>query len=145
MHALAERVVDLTVYLDRLGIDPPGPMPGRVAWHDPCHLRHHEGIVEAPRRLIRLVPGAELVESALESGCCGGAGAIILTQPELSDAILERRLAGFRAAGAETIITGSPSCVTQYRRAQNGLPVLYLSEYLERAYAAEGVGTRPAG
>lgn len=144
MHDLAERVVDLTVYLDRLGIDPPGPMPGRVAWHDPCHLRHHEGIVEAPRKLIRLVPGAELVESALEPGCCGGAGAIMLTQPALSDAILERRLAGFRTAGAETIITGSPSCVTQYRRAQNGLPVLYLSEYLERAYAAERVGTRPA-
>lgn len=136
MQRLAERVVDLTVYLDQLGIDIPGPLPGRVAWHDPCHLRHHEGIVEAPRNLIRLVPGAELVESALEPGCCGGAGAVILTQPELSDAILERRLAGFRAAGAEAIITSGPSCVTQYRRAAGGLPVLYLSEYLERAYAA---------
>ncbi len=137
MQHLAERVVDLSVYLDRLGIDIPGPLPGRVAWHDPCHLRHHEGVVDAPRNLIRLVPGAELVESAHEPGCCGGAGAVILTQPELSDAILERRLAGFRAAGAETIITSGPSCVTQYRRAIDGLPVLYLSEYLERAYAAE--------
>jgi glycolate oxidase iron-sulfur subunit len=137
MQRLAERVVDLSVYLDRLGIDIPGPLPGRVAWHDPCHLRHYEGIVEAPRNLIRLVPGAELVESALEPGCCGGAGAVILTQPEIADAILERRLAGFRAAGAEAIITSGPSCVTQYRRAPDGLPVLYLSEYLERAYAAE--------
>lgn len=137
MQQLAERVVDLSVYLDRLGIDIPGTLPGRVAWHDPCHLRHHEGVIEAPRNLIRLVPGAELVESALEPGCCGGAGAVIITQPELSDAMLERRLAGFRAAGAEVIVTSGPSCITQYRRAANGLPVLYLSEYLERAYAAE--------
>lgn len=137
MRRLADRVVDLSVYLDRLGIDIPGPLPGRVAWHDPCHLRHHEGVVEAPRNLIRLVPGADLVESALEPGCCGGAGAVIVTQPELSDAIRERRMAGFRAAGAELIVTGGPSCVTQYRRAPGGLPVLYLSEYLERAYAAE--------
>ena len=136
MRALAERVVDITVYLDKLGIETPGYLAGTVAWHDPCHLRHHEGVIEAPRNLIRQIPGTTLVESALEPGCCGGAGAILITQPELSDAILERRLAGFRAAGAEAIIAGGPSCVTQYRRAKGGLPVYYLSEYLEKAYAA---------
>ncbi len=112
-------------------------MPGRVGWHDPCHLRHHEGVVEAPRNLIRAVPEAELVESTMEPGCCGGAGAIMLTQPALSDAILDARLAGFRQAGAEVIVTGSPSCVTQYRRAKGGLPVLYLSEFLDKAYEAK--------
>ena len=136
MRALAERVVDITVYLDNLGIKTPGYLAGTVAWHDPCHLRHHEGVIDAPRNLIRQIPGTTLVESALEPGCCGGAGAILLTQPELSDAILERRLAGFRAAGAEAIIAGGPSCVTQYRRAKDGLPVYYLSEYLEKAYEA---------
>lgn len=136
MRVLADRVVDITVYLDKLGIKTPGYLAGTVAWHDPCHLRHHEGVIEAPRNLIRQIPGTTLVESTLEPGCCGGAGAILLTQPELSDAILERRLAGFRAAGAEAIITGGPSCVTQYRRAKDGLPVYYLSEYLEKAYEA---------
>ena len=137
MHALAERVVDIAVYLDQLGIESPGHLPGVVAWHDPCHLRHHEGVIEAPRNLIRAIPGTTLVESTLEPGCCGGAGAILLTQPELSDTILERRLEGFRAAGAEAIITGGPSCVTQYRRASQGPPVFYLSEYLEKAYDAK--------
>ena len=136
MRALAERVVDITVYLDKLDIETPGYLAGNVAWHDPCHLRHYDGITEAPRNLLRAIPGTTLVESTLEPGCCGGAGAILLTQPELSDAILERRLAGFRAAGAEAIIAGGPSCVTQYRRAKDGLPVYYLSEYLEKAYEA---------
>ena len=144
MSALAARVVDITVYLDELGIETPGHLAGTVAWHDPCHLRHHDGITEPPRNLLRGIPGTTLVESAVEPGCCGGAGAILLTQPEISDAILERRLAGFREAGAEAIIAGGPSCVTQYRRAKHGLPVYYISEYLEKAYEA-GEGERPGG
>jgi len=63
----------------------------------------------------------------------------MLTQPELSDSILEARENGFREANAELIVTSSPSCVTQYRRAEarGGLPVLYISELLERAYGAK--------
>lgn len=72
----------------------------------------------------------------------------MLTQPELSDAILAARMQGFKEAGADVIVTGSPSCVTQYRRAKDGLPVLYLSELLERAYAgsegADSVATTSA-
>lgn len=139
MTKLSERVVDLTVYLDRLGIVTPGSLSVTVGWHDPCHLRQHEGIVDEPRRLLRSVPGLRLVESTLAPGCCGGAGAIMLTQPELSDSILEARENGFREANAELIVTSSPSCVTQYRRAEarGGLPVLYISELLERAYGAK--------
>jgi Fe-S oxidoreductase len=61
----------------------------------------------------------------------------MLTKGELSDRVLERRLEAFRRAGAELIVTGSPSCVSQYARATDGLPVVYLSEYLEMAYRAE--------
>ena len=137
MRRLSERVVDLTVYLDELGILPPGPLPIAVGWHDPCHLRHHEGVVESPRRLLRSIPGVTLVESTMAPGCCGGAGAIMITQPELSDAILDARENGFKEAGAQVIVTGSPSCVTQYRRKEvkGGLPVVYISQLLARAYA----------
>lgn len=145
MRQLGARVVDLSVYLDRLGIRTPGPLPGRVAWHDPCHLRHHQGVTEAPRRLLRLVPGSILVEPATDGGCCGGAGAYMLTQPELSDAILRNRIKALREAGVEILVTGSPSCITQYARAADGLPVLYLSEFLEQAYQRATVPHEPAG
>ncbi len=72
----------------------------------------------------------------------------MLTQPELSDSILEAREDGFREAGAEVIVTSSPSCVTQYRRAEaaGGLPVLYISELLDRAYQADNGGSpAPSG
>lgn len=134
IKALADRVADLTVYLDRLGIEPPGPLPGRVAWHHPCHLRHHLGETAAPLRLLRRVPGATLVEWEDEGGCCGGAGSFMLTQPDLSDSILDRRLNALREAGAEVLVTGSPSCITQYARAKGGPRVIYLSEYLDLAY-----------
>lgn len=134
VRRLAARFVDLSVYLDRLGIEPPGEVTAKVAWHDPCHLRHHLGVTEAPRRLLARVPGTTLVEPATDGGCCGGAGVFMLTQPDLSDKLLESRLAAIRAAGADVLVTGSPSCVTQFARAAGGPPVLYLSEYLDRAY-----------
>ncbi|HYG60040.1 MAG TPA: (Fe-S)-binding protein, partial [Symbiobacteriaceae bacterium] len=134
MKRLGARVVDLTVYLDRLGIATPGELTARVAWHDPCHLRHHMGVTEAPRRLLARVPGTTVVEPVTDGGCCGGAGSFMLTQPDLSDKVLASRLVAIRAAGAEVLITGSPSCVSQYLRAIDGPPVLYISEYLDRAY-----------
>jgi glycolate oxidase iron-sulfur subunit len=140
MSELVGRFVDLTVFLDRVGIEPPGPKARRVVWHDPCHLRHHQKVTEAPRRVLARVPGTVLVEPDIDPGCCGGAGSIMLTKGELSDALLEARLRAYRAAGAELIVTGSPSCVAQYARATGGLPVQYLSEYLESAYRPTGAG-----
>lgn len=92
------------------------------------------GVTQAPRNVLSQVPGTTLVEPVTDGGCCGGAGAFMLTQPDLSDKVLAGRLAALRAAGADVLVTGSPSCVTQYARATGGPPVLYLSEYLDRAY-----------
>ncbi|HEY3368957.1 MAG TPA: (Fe-S)-binding protein [Symbiobacteriaceae bacterium] len=136
LKRLGARIVDLSVYLDRLGIDPLGEVTARVVWHDPCHLRHHLGVTEAPRRLLAQVPGTTVVEPVTDSGCCGGAGAFMLTQPDLSDKLLAGRLAAVRAVGADFLVTGSPSCVTQFARATGGPPVLYLSQYLDLAYQA---------
>ncbi len=37
----------------------------------------------------------------------------------------------------KVIVTGSPSCVTPYRRAKGGLPVLYLSEFLDKSLRSQ--------
>lgn len=133
---VAAKVQDLTVFLDRLGVRPPGALPMKVAWHDPCHLRHHLGVSAEPRRILKQIPGLDVVPVP-EAGCCGGAGSYMIAQPVFSDALRNRRLAAFAEAGVQAVVTGGASCVTQFRRGDSPVKVMYLSELLELAYASQ--------
>jgi glycolate oxidase iron-sulfur subunit len=124
-------VTDFATFLAERGL--PAPLhriERRVTWHDPCSLKHHLGIWAAPRQLIRSLPGIEYVEATDADVCCGGAGSFMITQPELSDRILDLKHAAFAATGAAQVITSSPSCLMQLGRS---LPVSSLAELLEEA------------
>jgi glycolate oxidase iron-sulfur subunit len=139
-EALAARVRDVTEFLDMLGLSAPlGELPLRVTWQDSCHLLHGQRIGEAPRRLLKQIPGVELVEMPGAGQCCGSAGIYNVLQPGASLALLAEKMAAARSTGAACIVTANPGCMLQMRAGaemhQTGQEVSHLVELLDRSIA----------
>ena len=110
----------------------------RVTYHDPCHLGHAQGVKRQPRDLLRGIPGLELVEMNTPGACCGSAGSYALTHPDVSLAILERRIAEAKETQAAILATGCPACRLQLefglRRAGLAVEVRHTVELVAASY-----------
>ncbi len=85
-----------------------------VTYHDPCYLGRHNSIYEAPRSVLRSIPGLTLVEMANHresSLCCGGGGGGAWNDVPLSQSFGVLRVKEALATGAEVIATACPYCI----------------------------------
>lgn len=148
-RALGERVRDVSEVLAHAGMppatatlhadaDPARPL--RVAYHDPCHLAHAQRVREAPRRLLRELPGVQLVELPDSDWCCGSAGVYNLSQPEMADAQLAGKLDRVASVDPDVVIASNPGCLLHMRRgaAERGqrARMAHLVEVLAAAHPA---------
>jgi glycolate oxidase iron-sulfur subunit len=114
MAAFSGRVRDVTEFL--AAVQPRAtrrPLPLRAAYHDACHLAHAQGVREAPRALLRGIPGLQLLEPLEWELCCGSAGIYNLTQPDAAATLGARKAENLRATGAEAVIAANPGCAIQ--------------------------------
>jgi glycolate oxidase iron-sulfur subunit len=142
--SLADRVRDVSEFLDAAGLRPPeGRVESTVCYDDPCHLVHGQRVDAAPRRLLEQIPGIELQTHDDPEGCCGAAGIYNLTHRAMSRAILDRKMQSLSAADPDYVATGNPGCLMQLRggAAAAGLraAVVHPIELLDRAYASRAV------
>ena len=144
--ANAERFVakvrDISEFLVELGpIAPTHPIPIRVTYHDPCHLIHAQQIRSAPRELLGLIPGLQLIPLEESDLCCGAAGTYNLTQPEMADRLGRRKLANIQATGARTVVTGNVGCILQIARQAKlegtSIDVIHPIDLLDRSYRGD--------
>lgn len=140
-HAFSNKVRDVTEFLAALPVAPPrGAVRARVTYHDACHLAHGQGVRDAPRALLKQIPGLELIELPDADTCCGSAGSYNLTEPEMARRLGDRKAANIRATGATCVAAANPGCAMQIqaslRRAGVDATVLHPVELLDRAYRA---------
>ncbi|NLB18685.1 MAG: (Fe-S)-binding protein [Syntrophomonadaceae bacterium] len=140
------RVYDLNTFLlDVLQIDNRWlkPLNLKVTYHDPCHLAKAQGIRQAPRDILGLIPGLELIEMQDSDRCCGGSGTFSITHYDLSMKILERKMKTIADTGADVIATCCPSCTLQLKHGSNlhysNTPVQHPVELLALASRQEPI------
>lgn len=143
--AFSRRVTDVSAFLAESGCRPPaaGPRetPLRVVYDAPCHLFHAQRVREQPLRILRGLPGVELVTVRDSERCCGSAGIYNVTRHDTSMAVLDRKMANIAPADPDLIATGNIGCQLQLaegaRRAGLAAEVAHPVELLADAYRRE--------
>ena len=135
----SELVKDVNEFLAEIGLQAePGPVRAAATYQDSCHLAHGQRIRNAPRKLLRAIPGLEFRELPASDTCCGSAGIYNVVHNEMAMALLEKKMDQINRTGADLIVTANPGCLLQLRAGVElygkGQRVAHVVEVLDEAY-----------
>lgn len=137
-ESLASRVYEFSEFLvDYLGVvDVGARYPGRITYHASCHLLREMGIDRQPRQLLAAVRAAELVELPQAEECCGFGGVFSVEHPEISGAMLQRKIDNLDKSQAPLVVSCDAGCITNINgglhRQGKTQKAVYIAEVLAR-------------
>jgi len=103
-----------------------------VTYHDPCHLRQHQGVYEAPRKILISLPGVRFIEMENADACCGLGGSFGISHRDISSAIQEKKINAIKKTGADAVVTSCPGCLMYLahgvQRHKLAVKVLHIAE-----------------
>jgi len=113
---------------------------GIVTYHDPCDLGRKSGIYDAPREILRRVPGytfVEMQQSGEHALCCGGGGDLETFDPDLVQEVAARRIAQAVEIEAMALVSACPQCVRTLSKAARAskarIRVMDMTQFLQSA------------
>ncbi len=111
-----------------------------VTYHDPCDLGRGSGEYDAPRDVIRSIPGirfVELTNNRENCKCCGGGGNLEMIDSGLTADIAKAKIDEVLHTGAEAVVTACQQCVrtmaTYTRRNKISLEVMDIVQLIQKA------------
>jgi len=135
-------------------LEPTGRMENRIVYHDSCYLGRYNDVYDAPRDVLRAIPGVELLEvpywTRNKGLCCGAGGAQMWMEEQNKDRVNNKRALQLIDTGADTVASGCPFCSTMLGdglKAQQAEQIaqLDIAEVLERSvFADPSVTTKQA-
>ncbi|MBL8675338.1 MAG: (Fe-S)-binding protein [Rhodospirillales bacterium] len=137
--ALAARTFELTAFLvDVLGVrSVAAAYAGRATYHDSCSGLRELGVKAQPRALLAGVDGLALAEMANPEVCCGFGGTFCVKYPDISNAMLDDKIADIAGTGADTLLAGDLGCLMnmagKLRREGRAVRVRHVAEVLAGA------------
>ncbi len=129
-NALAQRTYEFSEYLvEVMGVTNVGAIfTGKITYHASCHLLRDLGVEHQPQQLLASIQGAKLSELTDSQVCCGFGGLFSLEYPEISTAMLQRKLHNIKESGADLVVACDAGCITHingglHRQGQAGMAV----------------------
>lgn len=90
-----------------------GRLDLKVTYHDPCDLGRKLGVYDAPRLVIKSIPGVvfkELKKSRQFSVCCGGGGDVQVHQSNVPVKVSKLRIEEVRELGVDALVSACLQC-----------------------------------
>ena len=121
------------------------PIPDTITFHDPCYLGRYNGGYDAPRDILRAIPGLELkeMEHSREKGlCCGAGGGRMWMEEKLGTRINQARMREIAEVGTGAVGVSCPFCMVMIGNAKDEIGVATQPfDVLELARKAMGPAT----
>ncbi len=111
--------------------------PMRVVFHDSCYLGRYNEIYDAPRDVLKALPGVTLgeIEKSRQNGmCCGAGGGMMWKEEHEGERINRVRVKQLQEANPEMIASACPFCLQMNK---DGIAELDLTESLKTKDIAE--------
>jgi Fe-S oxidoreductase len=86
-----------------------------IAFHDSCYLGRYNEVYDAPREVLKAIPGVKLVEaerSRENAMCCGAGGGLMWMEESVGTRINEARTEQLLETNPTIIGSGCPYCLT---------------------------------
>ncbi|PEY33992.1 hypothetical protein CN354_18370 [Bacillus cereus] len=113
-----------------------------ITYHDSCYLGRYNEVYEAPRNILKAIPGVNVVEMERnrETGmCCGAGGGLMWMEETTGSRINVARTEQALATSPSIIGTGCPYCLTMIsdgtkaKEVEEQVQTLDITEILERS------------
>ncbi len=123
-------ILDDLISNGKLKITNPMADIGKVTLHDSCYLGRYNGIYDQPRNILKAISGnvLEMADHHAKSFCCGAGGGRMWMEEDLGTRINQKRTRQVLDAGADTVCTGCPYCLTML---SDGIKELELENKLQ--------------
>ena len=113
VEEFSKRVFDLGEFLHKelkVELQDTGK-PVKITWHSNCHGMRIAKCTDSAKALLRQLSNVELIELEREDKCCGFGGTFSVKEPEISKAMVERKIQDIVSRNVEYIIAGDAGCL----------------------------------
>jgi Fe-S oxidoreductase len=97
-------------------LSPKKRLDGEIVFHDSCYLGRYNEVYDAPREVLKAIPGVRLKEvnywNRNKGLCCGAGGAQMFMEEQGEKRVNIKRTLQLLDTGAKTIASSCPFCMT---------------------------------